>query len=56
MGLKRLRGSQRLRYAVNILSCFHIKVSSLVLFNSRMKCSKGGRICNTPSQEGVRYV
>ena len=29
MGLRRLCGSQRLRCAVNILSCFQIKVSSL---------------------------
>ena len=26
------------------------------LFISRMKCSKGGRICNAPSREGLRYV
>ena len=26
------------------------------LFISRTKCSKGGRICNAPSLEGVRYV
>ena len=26
------------------------------LFISRTKCSKGGRICNAPSQEGVQYV
>ena len=29
MGLKRLHGSQRFRCAVNIFSCFQIKVSSL---------------------------
>ena len=28
----------------------------LVLFISRTKCSKGERICNAPSREGVRYV
>ena len=26
------------------------------LFISRTKCSKGGKICNAPSQEGVRYM
>ena len=26
------------------------------LFISRTKCSKGGRICNALSREGVRYV
>ena len=26
------------------------------LFISATKCSKGGRICNAPSRQGVRYV
>ena len=28
----------------------------LVLFILRTKCSKGWRICNAPSREGVRYL
>ena len=32
---------------------YHLYVS---LFISRTKCSKGGRICNASTREGVRYV
>ena len=54
MGLKRLHGSQRLRCAVNILSCFPIKVSSLYLFCSfrgRNVLKEGGFV--TPRPERV---
>ena len=57
---RQLLGSQRLKCAVSTLNYFPNEVFSfplyLVLFISRMKCSKGGRICNTPSREGAQYM
>ena len=57
---KQLLGSQRFRCAVSILNYFLIEVFSFPLkFSlciSRTKCSKGGRICNTPSREGAQYM
>ena len=48
MGVKRLRGNQRLRCAVNILKCSQIKVSSLCYFCSFRgpNVFKDERICN----------
>ena len=54
MGLRRLRGSQKIRCAVNILSCFQIEVSSLCYFCSfrgRNVLKEGGFV--TPRPERV---
>ena len=57
---RQLLRSQRLKCAVSTLNYFPNEVFSfplnLVLFISRTKCSKGGRICNTPSREGAQYM
>ena len=49
---RQLLGSQRLKCVVSTLNYFPNEVFSFEfsLFISRTKCSKGGRICNTPSR------